>query len=230
MLKIVLVPLGGVFAMMIGLADSVDSSNSSRVNVHIPFDFHKVQGYSHAQANFGFQHRSGSISEYLYAFHEPQQLCSAVTYNLTSAALPPHQGALQSPFIVMVGDAMCSPVTKARYAQQLGAAALVLAHPHCLCTDTDCTAAFPKDTCIDHAPILVDDGSGGDVTIPTFLIFKGLEQKLRDKLTANQPVLMDLKWGLHPTELGKADNLDLYVGLWTSAYDPYLDLELLAIS
>lgn len=206
-------------------ANNSSNYSTSRVNVHIPFNIHQVHGYPHVQANFGFQHRSGSISEYVYAFYQNENLCSPVSFNHTSAAVPNHTEGLKPPFILMVKSGVCSAVTKARYAQQLGAAALVIADPHCQCGDTNCTAAFPNDTCIDHDPILVDDGSGADVSIPTFLIFKGLAHSLHQTLMANQPVLMDLKWGLHPEYGADSNDLPLYVSLWTSAHDPYLDLE-----
>lgn len=217
----------GYLLAILGVVGPVSAANAttSRIFVHIPFQLHNPDGFDHVQAEFGFQHSSGSISEYVYFVDEP--LCSPLTFNKTQG-FPAHDQGFQTPFILLTFAGTCSAVTKARHAQQIGAAALIFAGEHCRCQDQQCVDKFKDDDCIHKRPTLVNDGSGSDISIPSFLIYKSLAHELVDQLkNKNQAVLMGLLWGLKQDVGDTPDTISLRYHLWTTAYDPLLDLETL---
>jgi hypothetical protein len=62
--------------------------------------------------------------------------------------------------------------------------------------------------------LLVNDGSAGDVTIASFLLFRVRAHAVRDQLLKNQPVLMEFTWGLKDKELDQktpAVHLQLWI-------------------
>ena len=201
----------------------VASNGTSQVLVHIPFSLHNPAGFGHVQAEFGFQFRaSGSIAEYVY--YMERALCTPLAFNRT-AGFPKHDNGFQTPFILLANDGDCSAVTKARHAQQVGASALVIADSHCGCADKECMDKFSDEKCQDTRPTLVNDGSGSDISIPSFLVVRSLAHDLKEQLSKNnQPVLMELIWGLKQ-DVGNSDTLPVYYQLWTTAHDPLVDLE-----
>ena len=232
--------LGGFLVAALGLVSvsasamtstsNTTTSDTSRIYVHIPFQIHNPFGFEHVTAEFGFHHaHQGDIAEYLYWVDD--ELCSPLMWNKTQG-YPAHTNGYQTPFILMANDGndgSCSAVTKARHAQQVGASALVIAKSACYCSDKGCVDKYPNQTCLDHEPVLVNDGSALDISIPSFLIFKDLAETLKDELKVkNQPVLMELVWGIQPpkgTEDTDTDSIPLEYALWTTAYDPLVDLE-----
>jgi hypothetical protein len=230
MIKITL--LVGSLAAALCLASSASANDNatttSRIYVHIPFPIHNPFGFEHVQAEFGFQHaHQGDIAEYLYWVDD--ELCSPLMWNKTQG-YPAHTDGYQTPFILMANDGSCSAVTKARHAQQVGASALVIAKSACYCKDKGCVDKYPNQTCLEEEPVLVNDGSALDISIPSFLIFKDLAETLKMEVKdKNQPVLMELVWGIRPQH-GEdvdtdTDSIPLEYHLWTTAYDPMVDLE-----
>jgi hypothetical protein len=61
---------------------------------------------------------------------------------------------------------------KVRNAQRSGAAGVIIADNTCLCSDVECIEASDNPTCETSEPIMADDGSGSDISIPSFLMFK----------------------------------------------------------
>jgi hypothetical protein len=224
--------LASVSAINLSTTISTSTSPSSRIYVHIPFKIHNPFGFEHVQAEFGFQQHStttsGDIAEYLYWIND--ELCSPLMFNKTKQGYPAHTDGYQTPFILMANDGSCSAVTKARHAQQVGASALVISSSYCYCSDKGCVDKYPNQTtCLEHEPVLVNDGSANDISIPSFLIFKDLAETLKDELKSkNQPVLMELVWGIPPEvkdDDTDTDSIPLDYHLWTTAYDPLVDLE-----
>lgn len=197
-------------------------ANDSKVLVHIPFPIHNASGFDHVKAEFGFDGITSagrSLAEYVYYLEET--LCYPVT-NMTKG-YPAHDGLRKTPFILLInGGGVCSAVTKVRHAQHIGASAVLLAAPHCLCQDTSCTAKYPNETCESVDPVLVNDGSGRDISIPSFLIYKELGEALKGELKKNQPCLLELQWGLLDTTIGHSPPK---LRFWTTAYDPLVRLE-----
>jgi hypothetical protein len=99
----------------------------------------------------------------------------------------------------MIDRGSCSFVQKVRNAQHAGAAGVVIADNICLCSDAACLnmANETFQNCQNTVPIMADDGSGGDITIPAFLMFKqdaqGIIQEVKGK---NSPVRVEMSWAL----------------------------------
>lgn len=216
-------------ALLLLLFSSLVCSSIAKsfVSVHIPFELHNRDGEEHAIAEFGFnQHHAGSISAYVYLIDS--DLCETHQEDKngthTRYLYPATDGPKKSPFILMAkSGGGCSAVSKARRAQRDGAAAFIVAHQECRCSDKACTDAFGP-TCIDEAAeIMVNDGSAGDVSIPSMLLYKNVANNIMDQLKKEQPVLIEFNWGL------KDDTVDanptVKFTLWTTAHDPLLDLE-----
>jgi hypothetical protein len=183
---------------------------------------HHKEGEEHAMAQFGFSRHSGSISAYLYYIEVPHKLCNAIDWKSNGTeGFPAHTNGMKPPYIIMAKSGVCSPVTKARHAQLDGAAAFIMAHDGCRCSDKNCTDKFGPDCIKEDEEIMVNDGSGADVSIPSFLLYKIVANSLIDKLKHNQPVLMELTWGLNDPVAGSA----VHFSLWTTAHDPVLDLQ-----
>jgi hypothetical protein len=200
-------------------------AKDSKVLVHIPFPIHDPAGFDHVKAEFGFDGGSSaghSLANYVYYMEET--LCYPV--NNMTVGYPVHDGLRKTPFILLInGGGACSAVTKVRHAQHIGASAVLLAAPRCLCNDAACLAKFPEDSstnCKSADPILVNDGSGWDISIPSFLIFKPFGEALKAELRKNQPCLVELQWGLQDVNISRAH---MQLAFWTSAYDPLVSLE-----
>lgn len=219
-------------SQLVVASDSNTTFSTSRVSVHIPFSLHNPNGEEHVQAEFGFLQSSGSIAQYL--FYTDSDLCSPIV-NQTQG-FP--TGGFQRTFIMMADRGPkaaedCSSVTKARHAQQAGAAALVIADTVCVCSDQECNDDHRGETCESKIPVLVNDGSGADVSIPSFLLYRTMAEKIKKELKNDQSVLMELTWGLQKdydssgTDDDESSGTIPYVWyhLWTTAHDPVLDIE-----
>jgi hypothetical protein len=78
----------------------------------------------------------------------------------------------KAPYILMIDRGGCNFVPKVRRAQQFGASAVLIADHFCLCSEVESGECHsPEKECETHSPLMADDGSGGDVTIPSFLIW-----------------------------------------------------------
>lgn len=211
----------------VAAAAAAGGTTTSKVLVHIPFSLHLAEGYDHVQADFGVHTVSSGRSIASYVWYLDEYLCEPIS-NRTSgyprSDVENEDVRVEPPYMVISkAGGPCTAVVKARHAQHAGAAALILVDPNCLCSDTDCTTAFPNNsTCHEHPPLLVDDGSAGDISIPTFLIYPLLAAKLHSHLQNSQPALMELQWGI-PEEI--SENRVPQVHLWTMAYDPLVSLE-----
>ena len=94
-----------------------------------------------------------------------------------------------------------------RNAQQAGAAGVLIANTHCLCSDKDCHSS-QGGYCDHEEPSMADDGSGSDISIPAFLVFKQDADKIKDMLRQNVHVLVEMAWRL-PT-YGDTVSFDLW--------------------
>lgn len=105
------------------------------------------------------------------------------------------------PAIFLLDAGPCSFVEIVRIAEKKGAAAVVVADARCLCDDQaaaytpafaeECAAAiemFTPKGCTRGLPFMGDDGSGGDVSIPSLIVSKYDADRLGDcYLTADDP-------------------------------------------
>jgi hypothetical protein len=211
--------------------DDGTAVKDSNILVHIPFHLHNPHGFDHVKADFGFGSMLNSyqsISEYVYYIEET--LCFPVTNHSIGYPSFPATESWKPPFILFInGGGTCSHVTKVRHGQMIGASAVVLAQPHCFCSSVNCTAVYPNDPC-ESAPVLVNDGSASDVSIPSFYLNKITSEALKSQLRKNQPVLMQLQWGLPEPTMndsidGKSSQNRPQIQFWTTAYDPNVRLD-----
>lgn len=100
----------------------------------------------------------------------------------------------------MVNRGKCSFVQKVRNAQKAGAAGVIIADSKCLCSDRMCTDSFKpsslNEQCQPAEPIMADDGSGGDISIPSFLMFKMDAESIKNEVKKNQMVQVEMAWAL----------------------------------
>lgn len=118
----------------------------------------------------------------------------------------------------MVDRGGCTFVQKVRNGQHAGAVAVVIADNVCQCKHDKVCTPLPDTQCEKHEPIMADDGSGDDITIPSILLFKQDADPIKDSLTHNKNVMLELTWSLpNPDDHVEWD-------LWTSPTD-FLSLE-----
>ena len=102
-------------------------------------------------------------------------------------------------------------VDKVRNAQRSGAAGVIIADNTCLCSDPDCVS---DSQCESTEPIMADDGSGKDISIPSFLMFKTDADQVKKELMDDHPVQLEMSWSLpSPDDRVEYD-------LWTVPSDP----------
>lgn len=176
---------------------------SSRLQIQIPQSLFKEGGYDHREALFGNPPYGGSISQSIY--YTDNDLCDKEKIDPTQGyPVRPDNKPWEAPFILMVDRGSCSFVQKARNAQHAGAAGLIIADNLCLCSDTECLKAASSDSednggfiqCENNEPIMADDGSGGDVTIPAFLMFKVDADAVKKEVKSGGVVQVEMSWSM----------------------------------
>jgi PA domain len=169
-------------------------------------------GYNHREALFGISPYGGSIQAKVY--YADDTLCGQRDVD-KSKAYPRGDASdtWESPFILMVDRGECTFVQKVRNGQHAGAAGVLIADTTCLCGDTDCIPSELDSSCETQEPIMADDGSGGDISIPSFLLFKRDADKFKAVLMQNRPVQVDMSWAM-PQPDGHVE-----YDLWTTPFD-----------
>lgn len=174
---------------------------SSSVKVHLPKSLQRKNGYDHREALFGIPPYGGSI----------QQNVQYADVDLCSPFIPPKHW--KSPFILMVTRGGCTFVQKVRNGQHAGAVAVVIADNVCQCKHEKICSPEPDTDCEKHEPIMADDGSGYDITIPSVLLFKQDADPIKEALEKNENVMLELTWSLpNPDDHVEWD-------LWTTPVD-----------
>ena len=202
---------------------AVQARVESHVNIHMPNNLHMdgQEGYQHRLNHFGYSvveggsHRySGSLA--LQVIDAKVDLC-----HVGDAAPDKYRPPATDKFMLLAHRGNCTFVTKARHAQQAGAAGLVIADNACLCgtpgegCPQNATNAPP---CQEEMPPLADDGSGSDVSIPVVLLKKQDAAKIYTTLhTDNRAVILDIKW--KPAAITEQDAL--HYGMWLDLHDNY---------
>jgi hypothetical protein len=158
---------------------------TSNVQIHLPKELQRENGYDHREALFGLPPYGASIIQNVYYSTSNPLLCE-----------PLQSISWKSPFILLIDRGGCSFVQKVRNAQHSGAAAVIIADSQCQCKAKDICTSEPGMDCEDHEPIMADDGSGYDITIPSVLLFKQDADPIKAVLTAGQAVRAELAWPL----------------------------------
>lgn len=174
---------------------------SSYLQVTVPADLQQIGGYDHREALFGVPPYGGSIQHKIY--HANDNLCSGPIDNKN----------LQSPFILMVDRGGCTFVQKVRNAQHSGATAVIIADNKCQCQHAEKCKLVKNEQCEEKEPIMADDGSGSDITIPSMMMFKHDADPLRAALDKGVAVRVELAWSVPNPD----DHVDYE--LWTSPSD-----------
>lgn len=166
---------------------------TSRLQVHLPKKLTRDKGYDHREALFGVPPYGGSIQQNVY--YADQDLCDANVDNTKGFPERKDGGPWPSPYILMVDRGGCTFVKKVRNAQRAGAAGVIIADNKCLCSAGDaCKPNDPDDVCEMKEPIMADDGSGSDISVPSFLMFKEDVDPIRHALKQNQMVRIEMTW------------------------------------
>jgi len=172
---------------------------SSKLQIHVPKSLTKEGGYEHREALFGIPPYGGSIAQNMY--YAADTICDFNSIDTRSGSpirAKDDDGKMlpwQSPFILMVDRGGCTFVQKARNAQRIGAAGMIIADNSCLCSATKCVGD-PGKVCEEREPIMADDGSGSDISIPSFLMFKQDADQVKAEVQANHPVRIEMTWSL----------------------------------
>jgi hypothetical protein len=182
----------------------------------LPKELRSEGGYDHREALFGLPPYGGSITQNVY--YADALMCdtnedySRGGYPTRDNDSTGQMAPWKAPFILMVDRGECTFVKKVRNAQKLGAAAVLIADTTCLCDAGDaCTDDAGE--CETKEPIMADDGSGADITIPSFLMFKQDADPIREALKKNTIVRMSMSWALP-----RPDDTVEYA-LWTTPKD-----------
>jgi len=214
-------PLSGLLLLLVlvlGMthANTTPDNVSSRLQIHVPQTLFKADGYDHREALFGVPPYGGSIAQNVY--YADSDLCDPTVDTRAGYPIRPKgkDGKMEpwpTPYLLMVDRGDCSFVQKVRNAQRSGAAGVVIADNTCLCKDSDCVSANGEDTCQTAEPIMADDGSGADISIPSFLMFKKDADSVKAEVRANNMVQIEMAWALpNPDDRVEYD-------LWTTPSD-----------
>lgn len=186
----------------------------------VPQTLFRPEGYDHREVLFGVTPYYGSIAQSVY--YADSKLCDPTVdarkgYPIRDKDDNGKMKPWPTPYILLVDRGSCSFVKKVRNAQQAGASAVIIADNACLCSDKDCVsenAGSGRSVCQPAAPVMADDGSGGDISIPSFLLFKPDADAIKDVLKSNRAVQVELSWALpQPDDRVEYD-------LWTTPTEP----------
>mmetsp|Transcript_92953 Transcript_92953/g.225715 ORF Transcript_92953/g.225715 Transcript_92953/m.225715 type:complete len:583 (-) Transcript_92953:71-1819(-) len=193
-----------------------DSSDTSQFRVDLPAPLRG--SYVHSEALFGLPSYGGSVSGRL-VYGTPgmnKTGCHAITPDPSWPDEP----------ILMVDRGDCSFTTKVRNSEMAGAMAVVIADNYGMCelgvcADVPCDCSAPRLDCECRMPYMADDGSGGDINIPSFLLTRYHTDLFKECIlgegaagtlcAAPTPVVVSMEWSLPRT-----DGI-VYFDFWTTA-------------
>ncbi|KAL7562371.1 hypothetical protein ACA910_016430 [Epithemia clementina (nom. ined.)] len=190
----------------------VRAVQTSKFQILIPQSLSKPgKGYDHRDALFGIPPYGGSIQQQV--FYADTDLCDANNINAKGGYPQRSDGsAWQTPFILLVDRGGCSFVVKVRNAQRAGAAGVLIADDLCLCDRPDCKPET-DEVCETREPLMADDGSGADVSIPSFLLFREDADQIKQALMNNQHVRAQMSFKV------PAPGARVEYQLWTAPSD-----------
>jgi len=208
-------------AAIMMMAKAEAQTTTSKLQITMPQSLRIDGGYDHREALFGRPPYGGSIEQNVY--YADADLCDhSVDYSRggypTRPDDPDASGKMlrwQSPFILMVDRGDCTFVQKVRNAQKIGAAAVIIADSTCLCSAGDSCVSEGDSFCETKEPIMADDGSGADVTIPSYLMFKQDADPIKEVIMQDKVIRIQMSWALP-----RPDDRVEY-SLWTTPKDAH---------
>ena len=189
------------------------ASVTTKFNVLIPQELSIAGGYEHREALFGVDPYGGSIQQQVY--YAGTTFCTSDDIN-PKGGFPKRKdhSAWKSPFILMIDRGDCSFVQKVRNAQRVGASAVLIADNLCFCEHENCVNdENPNAMCEPKEPIMADDGSGSDISIPSFLLFKEDADPIKQALKKGTHVRAQMSFSV------PAPDARVEYDLWTSPAD-----------
>lgn len=91
---------------------------------------------------------------------------------------------------------------------------MLIADNVCMCIhEEECDMPVGQDLCEEIEPIMADDGSGADISIPSFLLFKPDADRIKKVLKSNQQIQVELSFSV------PAPDSRVEYELWTSPID-----------
>ncbi|CAM9763490.1 unnamed protein product [Ectocarpus sp. 4 AP-2014] len=191
--------------LCIGWTGGVDHQTTtravaSRLQFPLPAVMYRDFGYEHEEALFGPRHPFGGIiaERVIHGGVQPGiavrtwTLCSSEDVELVLSVLPPNS----SPFILMVDRGECTFANKVRTAQKLGAVGVIFADNMCRCSDEAIGVCSTSGSlpCEEFGPAIGDDGSGADITIPSFMMKKMDAWMVKSRMAAGISVVAEMSW------------------------------------
>jgi hypothetical protein len=167
------------------------------LSLQLPQSLSKQGGYDHREALFGVPPYGGAIQQSLY--YAGSDLCdpnvdTRAGFPIRAKGIDGKMEPWPAPYILMVDRGGCTFVNKVRNAQRSGAAGVIIADNTCLCSAGDQCTSEPGVECETREPIMADDGSGSDISIPSFLMFKQDADPIIAEMKANHMVHLEMSW------------------------------------
>lgn len=189
---------------------AADDNETSLFQIEVPYTLYESGGYKHREAMFGSPNYGVTIAQKLY--YSNTNMCD----NSAEANGGYPAGNWVTPYLLMVDRGDCTFVNKVRNAQRLGASGVIVADNRCVCSDSECIPSDDDDgLCENNTPIMADDGSGSDISIPAILLWKSDADKIKSyfRTYSNPVVQAKLEWSIpHPDNRVEWE-------LWTTAVD-----------
>jgi hypothetical protein len=176
---------------------------------------YRKDGYDHRDALFGLIPYGGSIQAQVYYANDT--LCASADVHKGYPEREVKNGVMlpwESPFVLMVDRGDCTFVSKVRSAQRAGATAVLIADTSCLCINQETCNSENDAPCEVQEPIMANDGSGSDISIPTFLVFKQDADPIRETLKANKQVRVEMTFSV------PINQDSVTYELWSTPLDP----------
>lgn len=200
-----------LFAASAILFQGAVAVSTSKLQILIPQELSKPgDGYDHRDALFGIPPYGGSIQQQVY--YSATTMCRSQVD--PKHGYPPSR-EWKSPFILMVDRGECTFVQKVRNAQRVGASAVLIADDICLCDHDNCELDIENgEICEAEEPIMADDGSGSDISIPSFLVFKEDADAIKASMMQEVRVRAQMSFKV------PAPDSRVEYDLWTHPSDP----------
>eukprot|EP00980_Cylindrotheca_fusiformis_P008249 scaffold1736_cov127-Cylindrotheca_fusiformis.AAC.63 len=210
-----------LFTILAGNCEATAAGDTSRLQVTFPNSLRSEEGFDHREALFGLPPYGGTIEQNVYyadsTLCDPNNDYSHGGYPAREVDGSGKMAKWKTPFILMVDRGECDFVEKVRIAQRSGAVAVLIADNTCLCSMEDiCQNNDDAGAqCESTEPLMADDGSGTDITIPSFLMFKQDADPIKEAIKVNNTsVRVAMSW-----LLPRPDSQVEYQ-LWTTPKDP----------
>lgn len=116
----------------------------------------------------------------------------------------------QKGYILLVDRGGCSFVEKVRNAQKDNATAVLIADNTCLCSFQESCTDTDDQECEESEPTMDDDGTAGDIRIPSMMLLKPDGDRLRNELMQGTNVDLKLSWPI-PKAINGVSRYELWL-------------------